>query len=95
MTAQSRCNSTSAAIDRPKESGVPKALKRTGAAAKQFQIIPTMPRGALSPVFLSQEECVAVVDELTPPMRRNFLRNSMPFEASYSINPMRRDAAAQ
>jgi hypothetical protein len=54
-----------------------------------------MPSGALSPVFLSQEECVAVVDELTPPMRRNFLWYSMAFEASYSINPMGRDAAAQ
>jgi hypothetical protein len=28
-------------------------LKRTAAAAEQFQIIPTMPSGALSPVFLS------------------------------------------
>jgi hypothetical protein len=79
----------------PKKSGVPKALQRTAAAAEQFQIIPTMPSGTLSPVFLSQEECVAVVDELTPPMRGNFLWYSMAFEASYSINPMRRDAAAQ
>ena len=40
------------AIDRPGASpGVPKALKRTAAAAEQFQIIPTMPSGALSPVF--------------------------------------------
>jgi hypothetical protein len=77
------------------QSGVPQALKRTAAAAEQFQIIPTMPGGALSPVFLSQEECVAVVDELTPPMRRNILWYSMAFEASYSINPMRRDAPAQ
>ena len=84
-----------AAIDRPKESGVPKALKRTAAAAEQFQIIPTMPGGALSPVFLRQEECVAVVDELTPPMRRNILWYLMAFEASDSMNPMRRDAAAQ
>jgi len=38
--------------DRPKESGVPKALKRTAAAAKQFQINPTMHSGALGPVFL-------------------------------------------
>jgi hypothetical protein len=54
-----------------------------------------MPSGALSPVFLSQEESVAVVDELTPPMRGNFLWYSMAFEASYSINLMGRDAAAQ
>jgi hypothetical protein len=54
-----------------------------------------MPSGALSPVFLSQEECVAVVDELTPPMRRNIPWYLMAFEASDSINPMRRDAAAQ
>jgi hypothetical protein len=84
-----------AAIDRPNESSVPKALKRTGAAAEQFQIIPTMPGGALSPVFLSHEECVAVVDELTPPMRGNFLWYSMAFKASYSINPMKRNASAQ
>jgi len=38
---------------------------------------------------------VAVVDELAPLMRRNILWYLMAFEASYSINPMRRDAAAQ
>jgi hypothetical protein len=54
-----------------------------------------MPSGALGPVFLSQEECVAVVDELTPPMRRNIPWYLMAFEASDAINPMMRDAAAQ
>ena len=84
-----------AATDRPKESGVPKALKWTAAAAEQFQIIPTTPSGPLSPVFLGQEECVAVVDELTPPVRRNIPWCLMAFEAGDSINPVRRDAPAQ
>jgi hypothetical protein len=44
-------------------------LKWTAAAAEQFQIIPTKPSGALNPVFFSDKEFVAVVDELTPPMR--------------------------
>jgi hypothetical protein len=84
-----------AAIDCPEQSGATKALKRTAAAAEQFQIIPTMPGGALSPIFLSQEECVAIGDDLTPPVRRNIPWYSMAFEAGYSMNPMRRDGSAQ
>jgi hypothetical protein len=73
------------ALDRPKESGVPKALKRTAAATEQFKIVPTMPSSALSPLFLGQEECVAVDDELAPPVCRNIPRYLMTFEASDSI----------
>src|SRR5262249_21237573 len=100
ITAQSPRNSTSLC---PKESGVPKALKWTAAAAEQFQIIPTMPNGALSPVFLGQEECVAVVDELTPLMGQELplvldgfqgeLHKNGP-QCTYSTEPVPFSAAA-